>query len=223
VVNKADLETRLFGRQAGRICAGAKTPQRAAIKLDRIASIKAHAMARTLLLYHSGYGHTRRIAERIRDRLSARGEEVVVSALGEQSSEPSDYDRIVLGASIRNGKHNPAVTDFIHRHQALLTERQAAFFSVNLVARKPGKDTPEGNPYVRKFLERITWKPALVGVFAGDLDYPKYGAFDRTMIRLIMWMTGGPTDPTTREVYTDWPAVDRFADALAGFERNPRG
>jgi len=38
--------------------------------------------------------------------------------------------------------------------------------------------------------------------------------WDRQLIRLIMWLTGGPTDPNTCVVYTSWPAVDAFAARL---------
>lgn len=31
------------------------------------------------------------------------------------------------------------------------------------------------------------------------------------MIRFIMWITRGPTDPSTVIEYTDWRAVDAFA------------
>jgi menaquinone-dependent protoporphyrinogen oxidase len=35
------------------------------------------------------------------------------------------------------------------------------------------------------------------------------------MIRLIMKMTGGPTDPQARVEYTSWEAVDQFAKEIA--------
>ncbi len=47
-------------------------------------------------------------------------------------------------------------------------------------------------------------------MFAGKLDYPKYGPFDRFMIRFIMWITKGPTDPTTVVEFTDWQQVEAF-------------
>ena len=50
-------------------------------------------------------------------------------------------------------------------------------------------------PYIKKFLKRTSWKPKVLGVFAGKIDYPKYNFFDKQMIRLIMWITKGPTDP----------------------------
>jgi menaquinone-dependent protoporphyrinogen oxidase len=55
-----------------------------------------------------------------------------------------------------------------------------------------------------------------VAVFGGKLNYPAYGVLDRLMIRLIMKITGGPTDPATVVVFTDWEQVDDFARVIAG-------
>jgi len=173
-------------------------------------------VAKTLLLYFSLYGHTRRIAERIRDRMMELGEDVDAVSLQENPDvDPNQYERIILGACIRNGKYKPPVWDFIRKYKPLLDERPSAFFSVNLVARKPEKNTPETNPYTKQFVQKSPWQPDLLGVFAGDLDYQRYGAMDRNIIRLIMWITKGPTDPQTKEQYTDWAVVDRFAEQAA--------
>ncbi|MGI9233774.1 MAG: menaquinone-dependent protoporphyrinogen IX dehydrogenase, partial [Woeseiaceae bacterium] len=34
--------------------------------------------------------------------------------------------------------------------------------------------------------------------------------FDKHMIRLIMWITKGPTDPMLTVEFTDWDKVDEF-------------
>jgi len=180
-------------------------------------------MASILLLYYSGYGHTRKISERLRARLSAAGRSVTAAAMDDGSIEPGNFDCIILGASIRNGKHKPPVHDFIRRNLALLQSRPSGFFSVNLVARKPHKNRPETNPYVQAFVEKSPWKPDLVGVFAGNLDYRRYSFSDRNIIRFIMWLTNGPTDPNTNVEFTDWDEVDRFAERigeLAGADRS---
>lgn len=178
-------------------------------------------MGKTLILYFSLYGHTRRIAERIRARMIELGEDVdAVSLVENPDVDPAQYDRIILGACIRNGKHKPPVWDFIRRHRSLLDERPSAFFSVNLVARKPAKNTPETNPYMKQFVQKSPWRPDLLGVFAGNLDYQRYGAFDRNVIRFIMWITKGPTDPQTNIEYTDWDEVDRFAGQAAMLGRS---
>lgn len=90
-----------------------------------------------------------------------------------------------------------------------------AFFSISIVARKPEKNRPETNPYLGRFLARIRWRPRLVAVFAGRLDYPRYRPLDRLAIRLIMLMTGGPTDPRAVVEFTDWGEVEAFGRRVA--------
>ncbi|MCZ8130002.1 MAG: menaquinone-dependent protoporphyrinogen IX dehydrogenase [Steroidobacteraceae bacterium] len=168
-----------------------------------------------ILLLHQGvYGQTRRICEFLRNELAALGVAADVAALADPP-DPSRYDAIAIGASIRNGKHNPAVLEFVRRHRALFDAKPNAFFSVNLVARKPEKNTVATNPYLKAFLDRSPWQPTRVAVFAGNLDYRRYGAMDRNIIRFIMWITKGPTDPHTKIEYTNWDEVRRFAGELA--------
>jgi menaquinone-dependent protoporphyrinogen oxidase len=125
------------------------------------------------------------------------------------------YDAIVIGASIRHGKHDPSVLAFIRRHQTQLAAKPSGFFSVSLVARKPAKNRPETNPYLKAFVASSPWKPRLLGVFGGELDYQRYGAFDRAAIRFIMWLTKGPRDPHAKVEFTDWGEVERFAGRVA--------
>ena len=173
-------------------------------------------MSQLLILYSTTDGHTERICERLRTVVEALGPRVTVKPLAQGTAEDlARCDAVVIGASIRYGKHKPEVGEFIARHQAALEARPNALFSVNVVARKPGKDVPEANPYLLKFLRRIAWKPQRLAVFAGKIDYPRYGALDRTMIRFIMWMTKGPTDPTAVVEFTDWSRVEAFGAQLA--------
>ena len=83
-----------------------------------------------------------------------------------------------------------------------------------MVARKSEKNRAESNPYVSKFLQVTKWKPKNIDVFAGVVDYPIYNFFDKFMIRLIMWITSGPTDTKVRFEFTDWNRVKKFAEAL---------
>lgn len=171
-------------------------------------------MARILLLYSSVYGQSQRICERLATHLAAHGHQTTVAPLTDTTLALEEAELIVIGASIRQGKHNPAVMDFVRRHLALLQSRPNAFFSVNLMARKPTRSTPASNPYLQRFVASSPWKPALLGVFAGELDYHRYGPLDRRMMRLVMWINKGPTDPDTHVEFTDWSAVQRYADDL---------
>ena len=41
------------------------------------------------------------------------------------------------------------------------------------------------------------------------------------MIRFIMWMTKGPTDPTGTFEFTDWDAVESFGRKISGERLRP--
>ena len=158
---------------------------------------------------------TMAVCERMKAVVEALGNEVVLASIDDSDgSGMSACDKVVIGASIRYGKHRPSVFRFIDANLPLLDSKPNAFFSVNIVARKPEKNGPDTNPYLRKFLRKTSWKPKLLGVFAGRLDYPRYRTLDRMMIRLIMRLTDGPTDPSAVVDFTDWQQVDRFAQSI---------
>ncbi|MCZ6952630.1 menaquinone-dependent protoporphyrinogen IX dehydrogenase [Escherichia coli] len=95
----------------------------------------------------------------------------------------------------------------------------SAFYSVNPVARKPEKRTPQTNSYARKFLMNSQWRPDRCAVIAGALRYPRYRWYDRFMIKLIMKMSGGETDTRKEVVYTDWGAGGEFRPRNRPFNR----
>ncbi len=173
-------------------------------------------MANILIVYSTTDGHTGEICNRLQSVAEKIGNQVVVARIDDDPDvDLQAFDKIVIGASIRYGKHSPKVYDFIHRNQQVLESKPSAFFTVNVVARKPEKNQPATNPYLQKFLKQISWQPATLGVFAGKIDYPKYGFLDRQAIRFIMWMTKGPTDPTAVVEFTDWDAVEEFGRTIS--------
>jgi len=168
-----------------------------------------------LLAYSTTDGHTVKICERIKFVMTALGQQVTLVSIAQADTlDLNTFERVVIGASIRYGKHQPQVAAFIAKHQAVLERKPNAFFTVNIVARKPNKTRPENNPYLIKYLKTIAWKPQLLEVFAGKLNYPIYGPLDRLMIRFIMLITSGPTDPKTVIEFTDWSRVEAFAHAV---------
>jgi len=170
---------------------------------------------KALILYSSRDGQTRDIAARIAQTLVPHQLCDVIDLLHAQQIDWLQYDRVLIGASIRYGHFNPALLKFVTQHKALLQQRVSGFFSVNLTARKADKCTPETNAYTRKFLEQSPWQPDCCAVFAGALRYPRYRWFDRVMIQFIMRMTGGETDTSKEVEYTDWNKVALFAQGFA--------
>ncbi|WP_272578959.1 MULTISPECIES: menaquinone-dependent protoporphyrinogen IX dehydrogenase [Providencia] len=164
-----------------------------------------------LLLHSSTDGQTKKIILKMAEQLRNSGRECDIRDLNtDQQLNLSGYDKVLVGASIRYGHFNKKLQRFVLSHQNQLNSMKTGFFAVNLTARKEGKNTVETNAYTRKFLEACPWKPTLKSVFAGALFYPRYRWFDRMMIRLIMKMTDGPTDPKTEIEYTNWEKVAEF-------------
>ena len=168
----------------------------------------------TLIIYSSTDGHTKTICERISNFLNS-GNQIKLISLDETTNfDLSDFNKIIIGASIRYGKHSKKLYKFITLNKNILDQKQSIFFSVNVVARKSEKNTPETNPYIKKFLKISNWKPNKIGVFAGRVDYPNYSFFDKYVIKLIMFLTNGPTDTSQSYEFTDWSKVDQFAKEL---------
>ena len=173
-------------------------------------------MAKIIIIYSTTDGHTREICQYLQQIIEKRNNHVVLISINDETEiDLKLFDKIVIGASIRYGKHSSKVYEFIKRNLHILESKSNAFFSVNVVARKPEKNQPKTNPYLIKFLGQIQWKPMKLAVFAGKIDYQKYKFWDRLIIRLIMWMTKGPTDPKTDIDFTNWSQVEDFGQVIS--------
>ena len=171
-------------------------------------------MSNFLIIYSSTDGHTKKICEKIINFLN-NGSLVKLVSLDEAIKfNLIEFNKIIIGASIRYGKHSKELYKFIRLNKKILEEKKSTFFSVNVVARKPEKNTPETNPYIKKFLKISKWKPQKIGVFAGKVDYPNYNFFDKYIIKLIMFITSGPIDTSQSYEFTDWSKVEDFAKEL---------
>ena len=167
-------------------------------------------MKKTAIIYSSTDGHTVKICEKIIEIIKHESIISLSSIEDADSLDLESFDFILVGASIRYGNHKANLFSFIKNNLESLNKKDTAFFNVNAVARKEDKNTPATNPYLIKFLKKVAWKPTLLEVFAGKISYPKYHFFDKHMIRFIMWMSKGPTDPSKVFEFTDWKKVESF-------------
>ena len=171
-------------------------------------------MSSFLIIYSSTDGHTKIICERITSFLDDGNLVELLSLEDAKKIDISNFETIIIGASIRYGKHSEELYKFINLNKKILDQKKNAFFSVNVVARKPEKNTAKTNPYVNKFLKISKWKPNKIKVFAGKVDYPNYNLFDKYVIKFIMFITKGPTDTSQSYEFTDWSKVDDFSKEL---------
>ena len=171
-------------------------------------------MSKFLIIYSTTDGHTKKICQRIKNFLADGNLVELLSLEDSKKVDLSNFEKIIIGASIRYGKHSKELYEFINLNKNILDQKKSAFFSVNVVARKPEKNTAKTNPYINKFLKISKWKPNKISVFAGKVDYPNYNFFDKYIIKFIMFITKGPTDTSQSYEFTDWLKVDDFSKEL---------
>jgi menaquinone-dependent protoporphyrinogen oxidase len=174
-------------------------------------------MARILILYATTEGHTARIAGRIARTIRNQGHSAEAHPADSDRRGPdwATYDSVIVGASIHYGRHPGYLRGLVHEHRALLAARPCAFFSVSLSAGGPGAKPKAAQRYMEAFLGEVGWRPQQAAAFAGALQYSKYGAFKRMLMILFVGLAGGDTDTSRDYEYTDWSAVERFAEACA--------
>ena len=174
-------------------------------------------MARVVLLHASIDGQTARIAERIAAVLRARGLEATVLAANapEAPARIGEHDGIIIGAGVRYGRHAAWLEELVRTHRAQITARPNAFYSVCLSAGGPGARPATARGYLDDFQRRTGWSSAQAASFAGALLYRRYAPLIRLVMRLILGMAGGDTDTSRDYEYTDWSAVERYAEEFA--------
>lgn len=174
-------------------------------------------MPEILIVFASSHGHTSRIAARVADRLEAAGAHVdlrPVEAAGD--ADPLDYDAVVVGGSIHMARHSAELTDWARHRARQLNLRPSAFFSVCLAVADGTDDSRRhAEDWIADFEDDTGWTPRRRASFAGALQYTAYDAPTRLFMRLMMARGGHPTDIRTDVDYTDWAAVDAFADGVA--------
>ena len=167
-------------------------------------------------------------ATRVAATLRTRGFAVKIRDLAVALPPDFDLNRCagaVLAASIHMGKHEKELVAFVKRHRAELERMPCTLLSVSLSqASVEDPATPPGRrqrttAYVRRTIEKLLrktrWKPTQVHAVAGALLYRQYRMPVRLMVRFIAGVVGVNTETTRDHEYTDWQALDRYADEFA--------
>lgn len=165
---------------------------------------------RNIFIYSTSNGQSLKICNAI----NKNKESLIIDIDKIKTVELNKFDQIIIGASVKYGDHNKKIYDFIKNNKILLETKKTGFFSVNATARKSEKNKPETNPYVIKFLKKTNWTPDNIGVFAGKIDFPNYNFLEKYVIKVIMWITNGPTDTSKTFEFTDWEDVKKFSDKI---------
>ncbi|MFC5366421.1 flavodoxin domain-containing protein [Salinirubrum litoreum] len=175
-------------------------------------------MSTILVPYATSEGQTARVVDRIADRLREHGHTVELVQIERDPADVStaDYDAVIVACSIHTGRHQPEIVAFAEQQREALSSRPSGFVQVSLSA---ASDDPERRGeaagYVEEFFAETGWRADLVGSFAGALRYSEYNFLLRFVMKRIAKSSTGDTDTSRDYEYTDWDAVDAFADDFA--------
>ena len=172
-------------------------------------------MLRLLVAYTTYDGHTAKVAERIAATLRESDCAVEVCDLARLRPERPvhEYDGVIAGGPLHGGRHHPQLARFVAQDRDVLNGQPSAFFSVSLSAAGNVEQQGDATRCLNEFLDETGWKPSATAIVAGALLYRKYGLFKRWMMKMIVKRGGtGDTDTSRNYVYTDWNAVDDFAE-----------
>lgn len=181
-------------------------------------------MSAIVLVYATRQGQTRKIAEHLAQALEPLG----LSCHAVEASEVREpfplacYEGAILAASVHIGKHEPEMVGFVKRHREELEAMPTAFLSVSLseASAEDATRSQEAREASRAEVERVLedfyaateWRPGRALPVAGALLYTQMGFFLRFVTRRMAKKDGGPTDTTHDYEYTDWAALDHFAE-----------
>ena len=175
-------------------------------------------MTHILIVYGTTDGHTGKIAQVLAEHL--RGHLCSVDLLEAASSlrlSPEGYDGVIVAASVHIGDYQRPVMKWVRAHAAKLNALPTAFLSVCLGILEPGiKPRQELLRIMRRFLDRVGWRPTITKMVAGALRWTRYGWLKRVMMKRIVAKAGGDVDTSRDYEYTDWNDLRNFARDFAG-------
>ncbi len=170
-----------------------------------------------LIVYETKQGQTEKIARRLAELLTVFGHVVQVTkaSLYTKGQTLEAFQLVVVGAPIHAGGYPEPVQKFVREHLAQLRAIPSVFLSVGLaIASRTSNGEAQTQEVVDKLLAKTSWRPRHVELIAGALPYSKYNVFIRYIMKRITAKEGGDTDTSRDYEYTDWSALERFAQRL---------
>jgi len=171
-----------------------------------------------LVAYASRHGATMGIAERIAERLRARGIDVTITTAA-AAPRPDAFDAVVIGAAAYMGHWMSEATRYVRRHGDALAARPVWLFSSGPIGTETvdakGRDVVKSSRPVESDELSRTTNARELRVFYGafDPDAPPVGLAERLGAPFLRMPAIRDAMPTGD--FRDWAAIDAWADGIA--------
>jgi menaquinone-dependent protoporphyrinogen oxidase len=175
---------------------------------------------RVLIVFATRHGQAAKVANRIaRVAGSLAGVRCTTCDLSiEANPSVTEFDGVIVVGSVVFGRHPRPLVRFLKRHYDALGSKHAALVSVSNASASPAGHE-EASEYVARLLQQVHWLPSAVEYVAGAIPFSRYGRFTRWIVLRTTRQNGRDLDPARDYEFTDWDAVDEFAQRFtAGVE-----
>ncbi len=177
-------------------------------------------MAHVLILYATSEGQTAKIAAEMVNTLRDLGVGATRKDLENWPGiyDAADFDAIIVGASVHFHQYPKEVVAWIERNVETLKSKLSGFYSVSMTGSQVDETGRERmDSYLVNLFEHTGWQPDLTGSFAGAMRYSELSDARQRVGQFVSWRTGGDTDMTHDNEYTDWRAVRDFSATFARY------
>lgn len=157
---------------------------------------------RTLIAYASKTGTTAKAAHLLGEKM----QDVTLRDLTSGSPNPDDYDRVIMGSSIRMGLLHKAARKWLTDNWNVVKQKQYAFFICN------GFIDQAPQIIQSNFSEEALQGAVCVDSFGGEMDYKKLKGMDRFVTKMVMNDRKGKGQDFLPCILTD--RIQIFADTL---------
>jgi menaquinone-dependent protoporphyrinogen oxidase len=170
---------------------------------------------KTLIVYASIEGHTRKIAEHLEAKLGDLGHEVSSFNAMDRTAEVSvlPFDRIILAGSVHERMHPKPFEVFLSGNAEQLSQKPTLLISVSMSAAFP-EGADEAAEYVEELSMRSGLTPNDTLCVGGAIKLGKYDYYAMQVLRHVVLRNRNFDPKETDHEFTDWDALDAH---VAGF------
>lgn len=168
-------------------------------------------MTRSLIIYSTHYGFSKKVAEFIAKILKENNEDIdLCEAQDVEIHDLFKYRHKYIITPIRYGNYSSSIRHILHHFSHLFSLKDTTIISIDLASRKRENNTIKNNPQLTKIWNKIGWTPSNIYIMPGELNYSKYNWIEKKIMQLLMCIMKGPRSLDTNEIYTDWDQLNTF-------------
>ena len=166
-----------------------------------------------LIIFGTGEGHTRKIADFCSDHLKDAGHNTEIRNSDRRMADLdiSEFDAVILASSVHQKRHRESLENYAVAHRKSLEKIPCLLLSVSLaIAFENGEI--EANNYVQGFIENTGFEPNSVVLVAGALRFDQYSYYMSQIVEHVV-LEGHGEIKKDRE-FTDWELLASQIDSF---------